>query len=185
MAQQSKRAVHQGLVKGPPRILMVDGFAGPGRYAGEEFGSPLLMLQTLLEHDRFPALEEVEFLFLFIEQDERRVQHLEDEIAQLDLPANVHVEIQHGPYEEHFGELVDGIHEQGHRLVPTFAFIDPFGYAHASMSLGGKHARRGIRDGVRSASAFLLRRARDECWTRPKRQSPRGRLSARRMTVYP
>jgi hypothetical protein len=32
------------------RLLLIDGFAGPGRYVGGEEGSPLIMLRTLLSH---------------------------------------------------------------------------------------------------------------------------------------
>jgi hypothetical protein len=39
-----------------PRLLFVDGFAGPGRYATGEPGSPLIMLEALLEHSAFGRL---------------------------------------------------------------------------------------------------------------------------------
>jgi len=46
MAQQTLNS--QAFRIGPPRLLLVDGFAGPGRYATGESGSPLLMLDALL-----------------------------------------------------------------------------------------------------------------------------------------
>lgn len=82
---------------GPPRLLLVDGFAGPGRYSGGEPGSPVLMLDALLSHTALPRLAGVQFTFLFIEQDQRRVDHLRGEVATLDaLPSNVTVRIEHG-----------------------------------------------------------------------------------------
>jgi hypothetical protein len=39
-----------------PRLLLVDGFAGPGRYATGEPGSPLIMLDALLSHQSFDEL---------------------------------------------------------------------------------------------------------------------------------
>jgi three-Cys-motif partner protein len=119
-------------------LLLVDGFAGPSRYATGEPGSPLIMLEALREHSAFPRFGAVTFLYLFIEHDPRRAGHLREEIARIELPDNVQVEVVDGEFENTFGEVVEGIHQSGHSLVPTFAFIDPFGYSAASMSLAGR-----------------------------------------------
>ena len=64
---------------------------------------------------------------------------LGDEIGKLgELPENVVVLREHGPFERVFSGIVDRPRKAGARLVPTFAFIDPFGYAQASMSLTGR-----------------------------------------------
>jgi three-Cys-motif partner protein len=124
---------------GDPRLLVVDGFAGPGRYATGEEGSPLIMLRTLLEHDAFDRMADVKFLFLFIEHSDERVEHLEGEIEALDLPGNIEVAVENGEFEDVFGELVEGVHAKKNReLVPTFAFIDPFGYTQAPMALSDR-----------------------------------------------
>jgi three-Cys-motif partner protein len=136
MAQQALKVRAQTL--GAPRLLLVDGFAGPGRYATGEPGSPVIMLNALLDHAAFRRLGGVTFLYLFIEHDARRVAHLEEEITKLDLPGNVEIGVEHGEFEDTFGGMVEDIHRRGRQLVPTFAFIDPFGYAAASMSLAGK-----------------------------------------------
>lgn len=136
MAQQALKV--QPMMLGEPRLLLVDGFAGPGRYTTGEPGSPLIMLAALLEHRAFPRFGGVKFLYLFIEHDLRRAAHLRDEIARIDVPDNVQVNVVDGEFEDTFGEVVEGVHESGHRLVPTFAFIDPFGYSTASMSLAGR-----------------------------------------------
>jgi three-Cys-motif partner protein len=137
MGQQAKK--FKRVQKDPPKLLVVDGFAGPGRYKTGEDGSPLIMLRTLLEHVAFERMAEVEFLFLFIEHNKRRVEYLEGELKGLDRPDNVKVMVEHGEFEETFGKIVDDIHgEKGVTLVPTFAFIDPFGYSAASMSLAGR-----------------------------------------------
>lgn len=123
----------------PPKLLVVDGFAGPGRYATGEDGSPLIMLKTLLEHDAFERIQDVQFIFLFIEHDKRRVEHLEREVEALGLPPNVVTDIQHGEFETTFGEIVDDVRSRdGRTLIPGFAFIDPFGYSFTPMSLAGK-----------------------------------------------
>jgi three-Cys-motif partner protein len=137
MAQQALR-VHR-LSTEPPRLLLVDGFAGPGRYATGEPGSPLIMLEALLSHAAFERLGGVSFVFLFIEHDERRVDRLRSEVTSLGaLPANVSVHIEHGEFETTFGSLVNEVTDSGKILVPTLAFIDPFGYSTSPMSLSGR-----------------------------------------------
>lgn len=124
-----------------PRLLIVDGFCGPGRYEAGEDGSPLIMLKTLLQHDAFERMSEggVEFIFLFIEHDERRIDHLKGELEQIETPKNVEVMVEHGEFETTFGKIVEDIHgEEGVTLVPTFAFVDPFGFSFTPMSLAGK-----------------------------------------------
>lgn len=124
---------------GPPRLLLVDGFAGPGAYTGGEPGSPLLMLDALLSHKALERLAGVQFTYLFIEQDLRRVERLRAEVAALgQLPSNVTVGIEHGAFESTFARMLDAVTEHGATLIPTFAFIDPFGYSAASMSLTGR-----------------------------------------------
>jgi hypothetical protein len=54
------------------------------------------------------------------------------------FPQNVSVSIEHGEFERVFGALLDRATGSGRALVPTFAFIDPFGYSSASMSLAGR-----------------------------------------------
>ena len=119
-------------------LLLVDGFAGPGRYAGGERGSPLIMLDALASHTALPRISGVIFHFLFIEHDERRFDHLQTEVAKLTLPSNVILHMRHGEFEATFGTIVDGLTSNGKQLMPTFAFIDPFGYTSASMSLTGR-----------------------------------------------
>lgn len=137
MGQQAGRVVRSS--GEPPRLLLVDGFAGPGRYEMGEPGSPLIMLDALLAHTAFKRMDDVDFLYLFIEHNPGRVAHLGSEIERLDLPKNVKVTIEAGEFESAFGEVVEGVHQkEGRELVPTFAFIDPFGYAAASMSLSGR-----------------------------------------------
>ena len=137
MGQQA--AKFAGRKSKPPRLLVVDGFAGPGRYKTGEEGSPLIMLDALIKHDAFERMSKVNFQYLFIENDKRRVEHLRQELDALDLPSNVIVELKHGEFSDTFGKIVEDVHKkQGHVLVPTFAFIDPFGYAATSMSLAGR-----------------------------------------------
>lgn len=136
MGHQALRVRAHGPAGGP-RLVMVDGFAGPGRYAKGQPGSPLIMLEALVSHSAFSQFREIRFDLLFIEQDGRRADRLRAEVAALgDLPSNVSVQVEHGEFEAKFGSLIDSITDYGN--APTFAFVDPFGYSSASMSLTGR-----------------------------------------------
>jgi three-Cys-motif partner protein len=118
--------------------LLIDGFAGPGRYLGDEEGSPLIMLRTLLDHKAFGSMADATFQFLFVEQDAERIAWLRDDIAALGkLPPNARVI---GPIQGDFADVMANLLVQiGQKtLPPTFAFIDPFGYKDTTVGLSGK-----------------------------------------------
>lgn len=119
------------------RLVVVDGFAGPGRYLGGEPGSPLILLEAYLSH-KYRATITSEVIYLFIEERRDRVDHLRTEIDKLDLPSSVRVHVEQGRYEEIFGVTLRGLQRSGQRLAPTLAFIDPFGYSDAPMDLTGQ-----------------------------------------------
>jgi three-Cys-motif partner protein len=122
------------------RLVLVDGFAGPGEYEDGAPGSPLIMIEAFLEHAHRNRIT-AELIFLFIEVREDRVRHLQGLIDALDLPDNVTVSVEQGHFEEVFGGIVDEIETRGSALAPTFAFIDPFGYKDATMSLSDRFLR--------------------------------------------
>jgi three-Cys-motif partner protein len=113
-------------------LVLIDGFAGPGRYRGGEKGSPLLMLDAYLEHS---ADITARCHFYFIEENVGRAQHLSDQIVAYDLPPTVEVEVITGSFDEEFPPLIDGLRERFGGLPPTFAFIDPFGAGGISVAL--------------------------------------------------
>lgn len=120
------------------RLLLIDGFAGPGRYEGGEEGSPLIMLRTLFDHRDFVTQRATTFSLLFIEQDHDRIEHLRGELERLGpLPTNVQVI---PPIEASFADVMGTLFERinGLALVPTFAFVDPFGYRDTAIGLTGR-----------------------------------------------
>lgn len=108
-------------------VLLVDGFAGPGEYAGREPGSPVLMLDAFLRRRDRTRLKPV-FHYLFIEDNQRRYEHLAALIGQRTLIAGkVDVDIVHGDFATVFPAKLDAIRTSLGEVPPTFAFIDPFG----------------------------------------------------------
>lgn len=115
-----------------PEILYIDGFAGPGQYAGGEAGSPIIALDTALGFQP-PLTANVHFLF--VEERGDRADHLRQQVASRTLPSNFHVVVEGGiTFETAFVNRYSSYVRQG-RLIPTFAFIDPFGWTGAPFNL--------------------------------------------------
>jgi three-Cys-motif partner protein len=118
---------------GFPHVLYIDGFAGPGRYSKGERGSPVLALRAAL--DQRVKLS-AKFLFLFVEKDCSRAQVLQQIVDEVQLPNNFSVKVAGGQtFESAFQELLDFYRGKRRPLPPTFAFIDPFGWAGVPFSV--------------------------------------------------
>lgn len=116
------------------RVVFLDGFAGPGVYEHGEPGSPIIALDTLVNHAHFGRLQHTEFAMLFVEKDEARSESLVEEIdafwdRQGGKPDNVRVVPVNDEFTDAAESLVKTLEEQQERLAPTFAFIDPFGWS--------------------------------------------------------
>lgn len=111
------------------RILFIDGFAGPGEYKGGEDGSPLIVLKAARDHT-YKVKGEV--LFLFIERDKPRAEHLSQTIKELTppLPSNFKYEVVNGTFDDKMTSVLNYLDEQRKKLAPSFVFIDPFGFSH-------------------------------------------------------
>jgi three-Cys-motif partner protein len=113
-----------------PRLAFIDGFAGPGHYAGGEPGSPLIALDAFRT---YAAKVKGKALFLFVEQDEQRAEHLRQTIASQKLPPNCEVEVTTGDFEPQMTAILDSI--PGQQIAPAFLMLDPFGVSGMPMSL--------------------------------------------------
>lgn len=116
------------------RIVIVDGFAGPGRYSGGEEGSPIIALKALLDHPRFQRpLRQREVVFGFIEREEDRAEALREELRRFvencPTPEWVKYDVLQGDFAPLMTHVLDKLDREGKRLAPTFTFIDPFGFA--------------------------------------------------------
>jgi three-Cys-motif partner protein len=123
-----------------PRVLFLDGFAGPGVYANGEPGSPIIALDTLVTHTHFDKFDGTEFVFLFVETDPDRFASLEEELVQYwehrgGQPANIKVQTFNDTFEAAAGGVLDAMREQKAQLAPPLAFIDPFGWSGVPLEL--------------------------------------------------
>lgn len=115
-----------------PRLILIDGFAGPGRYIGGEDGSPIIMLKSFLEHRDRATIERAELVFFFVESHAGRAHHLEQEVDRLrPLPPNASAYVIHGE----FADVMERALEGANSLAPSFAFLDPFGFEGNKLTL--------------------------------------------------
>jgi three-Cys-motif partner protein len=67
--------------------------------------------------------------FLFIEERADRADHLEGEIAKLQLPTHFEVKVERGTFAAKLGKTLDELDRDRSQIAPTFALIDPFGFS--------------------------------------------------------
>lgn len=115
------------------RVVYLDGFAGPGVYSKGEEGSPVIALRTASEHIFNAKFGDI--TFAFIEKDPKRAKKLKEVICDKfpTLPPNIDYEVNEGEFVPVIEKILDGLENDGLKLAPTFAFIDPFGYSHFPM----------------------------------------------------
>jgi three-Cys-motif partner protein len=108
------------------KVFFIDGFAGPGRYHGGEPGSPLLAIEAAQRRAAMLAGSTV--MFLFNESDKARFDMLEAQLVEVnnELSSNFQIYTDNKDFVDLAQEMVDSRGDRS--LVPTFAFIDPFGW---------------------------------------------------------
>lgn len=108
------------------RVIICDGFAGPGRYSNGENGSPVIAIEAFSEHS-YRMKMNAKVMYIFIEADPERFSSLQSIIGEMDLPKSVDATFINEEYEVAFGQILDYMDQREYSLAPTFAFIDPFG----------------------------------------------------------
>ncbi len=103
-------------------LVYVDCFAGAGRYAGGEAGSPLVVLDKARELvQRTSTLFEI--LAIFVEKDKDSAETLRRQIPA-SLPGAVTVEIFNEDAHNFIPSLLRALPDE----APAFFFIDPYGH---------------------------------------------------------
>jgi len=117
------------------RIIYLDGFAGPGIYAGGEEGSPVIALRTAISHKLTERFNEI--VFAFIEKDKERARKLGEVIKSKfpNTPKNFKIEVLGAEFAPTLDSVLNELEKRGVKLAPTFAFLDPFGFSGFPMKL--------------------------------------------------
>jgi three-Cys-motif partner protein len=110
------------------RIAYIDLYAGPGRYKDGAASTPLLVLEHAISHPKMSQM----LVALFNDSDSQKTATLQSEIDNL---AGVD-QLKHKPVVS-CGEIDEEAADYFNRtrLVPTFSFIDPFGYKGLSLKI--------------------------------------------------
>lgn len=118
------------------KILVVDGFAGPGEYEGGELGSPQILINAYLEHFYQDKLTN-HIIYYFLEKSPKRYAHLCELLKRnySDVPSNVAVKAHCKAFSSRLSELLDDTEKNRKVLVPSFFMIDPFGVSDTPMSI--------------------------------------------------
>lgn len=124
--------------RGGGTVRVFDGFAGPGVYEGGEPGSPLILLESLLDNPRLlERWSVVSYDFQFVEKHLGRAAMLTEQLRVLEARARgegrwsgqISWTVTCGRYEDHVPEPPTA------GDTALFLFLDPFGYSHAPMTL--------------------------------------------------
>lgn len=121
------------------RALFIDAFSGPGEYTKGEPGSPVIALQALIGH-RARIRMHNEMVFMFIEKDAARTDHLKEVLSELEkaLPSNCRYQVINSTFDETLTHVLDRIEQQQTNLAPAFVMIDPFGVSETPMGTIGR-----------------------------------------------
>jgi three-Cys-motif partner protein len=112
--------------------LLIDAYAGPGKYTDGTFGSPIIMLRTAIEaFNRIGRIDELnKVIFIFCEREEEYLFLLNKHIdAFLKLSAQIKIEQIHTKHIDsgkELGGLALFIEKKAQYLSP-FLYLDPWG----------------------------------------------------------
>jgi len=121
------------LGKHNPRICYFDGFAGRGEYIDKTtqrtiLGSPLIALKVA---DRLSEYFS-KLICYFIEKDKDNFENLEEVLKREKPKIKNWQKIEVEKENEEFANVIEGVFEnmeEGHALIPSFFFVDPFGFS--------------------------------------------------------
>jgi three-Cys-motif partner protein len=110
------------------KMAYIDLFAGPGRYDDQSKSTPLLVLETILAN---PDLAN-RMVTLFNDKDIANIKSLQTAISQIDGIDR----LKYAPsfYNEEVGDEIAKMFSKA-QIVPTFFFVDPWGYKGLSLNL--------------------------------------------------
>ena len=109
-------------------LWYIDGFAGPGEYTNYSEGSPVAALSAARAAiTSNPKWQAGDVRCLFIEEDNKRYQHLRRKLSEVASHPKVHFDTFAGTFNDGVGHLKKQSVNPFTSASPLFAFIDPFG----------------------------------------------------------
>jgi three-Cys-motif partner protein len=139
------------------KCLIIDGFSGSGKYDNNSDGSPIRLVKhamNYVDQCKKRGWEDPEIMLLFIEGHNKTYDklvenlyeltrlNLKDTDAFLPLPgfSSIQISCRQGSFAEVLSSILSEI-KQGYKLIPSFCFIDPFGFKDTPFSLIERYIR--------------------------------------------
>lgn len=118
-----------------PTICYFDGFAGKGQYHDGTLGSPLIALRIADKLSNYFG----KLICFFIEKDRDNFENLQ-KILERERPnvknwQKIEVILQNEEFANVAGDILKYLEEKRSTLVPSFFFIDPFGFSGIPFSI--------------------------------------------------
>lgn len=110
------------------KIAYLDLFAGPGRYDDGTKSTPLMILEKAITNDKLRA----RLVTIFNDKDENSTRSLQKTIQA--LPGVETLRYAPQVYNQEIGSEIVKMFEQM-KMIPTFFFVDPWGYKGLSLQL--------------------------------------------------
>jgi len=111
-----------------PKICYFDGFAGRGEYADGTLGSPLIALRVADRLSNYFG----EMVCVFVEKDRSNFENLEyvlkREKETITHWSKIRVIKENDEFGNVIGDIFEFLEKQNSILVPSFFFVDPFGF---------------------------------------------------------
>ena len=109
-----------------PQLVILDGFAGRGRYTGGEPGSPVLIYDEAVKAVGRGIATKI--TIACSEANEGNYESLKDVADALEACQGVEIRVRQREFADAAGPIARWL--AGNKgTVPTFAFVDPFGFA--------------------------------------------------------
>jgi three-Cys-motif partner protein len=110
-------------------IVYIDGFAGPGEYTNYRKGSPIAALNAAKASLALIGRQwkAGDIHCVFIESDEKRFNHLQQLIGDLESHKRINVHLIPTTFTEGLSQLKEKLPSTFSEFCPLFVFIDPFG----------------------------------------------------------
>ena len=121
-------AVQKGHPNRTQRMAYIDLFAGPGRYDDQSKSTPIMVLETIIANPELAG----RMLTWFNDKDLANIESLKKAISQ--LPGIEGLKYPPAFYNEEVGDEIAEMFGKIN-LVPSFFFVDPWGYKGLSLKL--------------------------------------------------
>lgn len=108
------------------KIAYVDLYSGPGRYENGSMSTPLMVIKKALENEKISK----SLIAVFNDKDENNTETLKKEICKIEGIEKLDYEIYHETIDENASSYFEDLN-----MIPTFTFLDPFGYVGLTLKL--------------------------------------------------